>query len=264
MQDIREILSYLATTKIFVKNAREAGRVFEIFIATGIAGELKDRGYDVWLQRSDGTRILSTNPQFIQRAGVPSGISPAAEGPDNATSIVFSRTTGESEWELLNGIQFTGRSAADHEIDIAIIPKSVADALRALPQGGKPRGRPRVAIECKYVRSPGKPDEMRALVARLYDLTLLDGQHQNLRIPGAPKAIHPNAPEGAIHEPAYTYMQENKRTYNALVRCGGLTSNGAVTLGCYYAVRPFGGIMPGTENAKQLVRDVATWIDANI
>ncbi len=36
-------------------------------------------------------------------------------------------------------------------------------------------GRPRVAIECKDHVSAGSPDEMRAFVARLYDLSLLQG-----------------------------------------------------------------------------------------
>lgn len=210
--DVQNALNGIVGSATILQNAAGAGRVFELYVMTGIGRALQARGYDVWVQRSDGSRILPTDAdrRFIQRGGAPTGIAPGALGPNNASSIVFRRGPLRPAWELLNGVQFEGRSTADHEIDLAIVPEAVAQALRSTPTGGKPRGRPRVAVECKDVGTNGSVDEMRAFVARLYDLTLLRAHHPYLGVPGTPQAIHPGAPPpGSIHRPAVTYWIEN-------------------------------------------------------
>ena len=40
-----------------LQNANGAGRIFELFVMTGVARRLRNRGFDVWLQRSDGSRV---------------------------------------------------------------------------------------------------------------------------------------------------------------------------------------------------------------
>lgn len=87
-----------------------------------------------------------------------------------------------AEWEIWNGVQFEGRSGATHAIDISLVPRQVGMELRQ--SGGLPFGRPRVAIDCKDVGQAGSVDEMRAFVARLYDVSLLYGHEPYLPLPG--------------------------------------------------------------------------------
>lgn len=240
-----------------------AGRAFELFVMGGIARALQDRGYDVWLQRSDGTRILpgDADRRFIQRGGAPTGIAGSAQGPGNAGTIGF-RFQQRLAWEIWNGIQFEGRSGATHEIDLAIVPASVGDALRARPIGGRPLGRPRVAIECKDVLVPGSVDEMRAFVARLYDTTLLSSHHPHLAIGGAAQTIHPSSPLGTMHAPARSYWEENHRTLNVIARKSGFVT-GAAAMTSYHSVEPHAGITATSTSAQALFDRVTGWIDAN-
>mgnify|MGYP003667548900 CR=1 FL=1 len=261
INDVKNALNAIVGTATNLQNAAGAGRVFELFVMTGIACALRTRGYDVWLQRSDGTRISPTDSdrRFIQRGGAPSGISGQAKGPNNASSIGFQRGACP-KWEILNGIQFRGRSSAKHEIDLAIVPQSVASSLRSNPTGGIPLGRPRVSIECKDVGTNGSVDEMRAFVARLYDLTLLKAHHPYLSVSAqTAQAIHPASPPGPVHRPALTYWIENRRTMNVIARRTGFRS-GAAALTGYHAVEPHGGIAAGTVAADKLMDDVAEWI----
>jgi hypothetical protein len=177
-----------------LEHAAGAGRIFELFVMTSLAHGLRDAGFTVWLQRSDGTRILPADAdrRFIQRGGAPTGVPAASAGSDNASVIGF-RWRRRASWEIWNGIQFSGRSGAKHEIDISIVPATVGAALRQ--SGGTPVGRPRVAIECKDVGAAGSLDEMRAFLARLYDVTLLHAHHRHLSFP-APRAIHPGLSQG--------------------------------------------------------------------
>ena len=120
-------------------------------------------------------------------------------------------------------------------------------------------GRPRVSIECKDAGTNGSVDEMRAFVARLYDLSILYAHHRYLGVVDPPMAIHPDAPSGSIHRAARTYWIENRRTLNVLARRTGFTM-GAAALTGYHAVEPHAGITVGSSSAKQLMNDVADWI----
>ena len=260
MNEVRNALSAIVGNTANLQHAAGAGRVFELYIMTGIGRALKARGYDVWIERSDGTRIRPADPDrsFTQRGGAPTGITPSAQGPHNASSFVF-RLGNRSEWALLNGVQFEGRSTALHEIDLAILPQSVAHTLRGSQSVGYPLGRPRVSIECKDVGTNGSVDEMRAFVARLYYLTILRGHHSHLGVTGDPQAIYPGAPSGSIHRPALTYWIENRRTLNVLARRTGFV-NGAAALTDYHAVEPHGGITVGSASSTQLMDDIADWV----
>lgn len=245
-----------------LRNAVGAGRAFELFVMSGIARELQTRGYDVWLQRSDGSRILpgDTDRRFIQRGGAPTGVSGAAQGASNASAIGF-QWRNRPAWEIWNGIQFEGRSGANHEIDLAIVPASVGQTLRGRPAGGVPTGRPRVAIECKDVANSGSIDEMRAFVARLYDLTLLRAHHPYLAVGGQPQAIHPGAPSGSLHRPVVTYWLENRRTLNVIARKSGFGA-GAAAMTSYHSVEPHAGIVVSSPQAQALIDAVADWVVA--
>ena len=262
INDVKNALSGILGSVTHLNHAAGPGRAFELYVMTGIALALKARGYQVWIRRSDGSRILPTDSDrsFIQRAGVPAGIASAADGAKNPSSIVFRRAHYPA-WELLNGIVFRGRSAAFHEIDVALVPEAVATTLRN-SGGGCPLGRPRVSVECKDVGTKGSVDEMRAFVARLYDLTLLHSHHDYLGVPEPPRTIHPGASPGPAHQPAFTYWQENRRTLNVLARRTGF-AQGTAALSRYHAVRPHAGVTVQSPSAAQLMANVAGWIHRN-
>jgi hypothetical protein len=159
-------------------------------------------------------------------------------------------------WEIWNGIQFGGRSGATHEIDIAVVPAGVGDALRNA-SGGPPTGRPRVAIECKDVGTNGSLDEMRAFLARLYDLTLLNAHHKHMQFP-EPLAIHPGSPSESNYRAIVTYWQENRRTKNIIARRTGFVG-GTAPLTQYYRIEPHENILVGNPNADELFESVADW-----
>ncbi len=256
---LTSILGSVATLQM----AGGAGRAFELFLMGGVARALQVRGYDVWLQRSDGTRISpgDADRRFIQRGGAPTGIAGAAQGPNNACTIGF-QFQQRPPWELWNGVQFEGRSGATHEIDLAVVPASVGQALRARPAGGRPLGRPRIAIECKDVAAPGSVDEMRAFVARLYDITLLSSHHRHLAIGGSAQTIHPGLPPSSMDVPASSYWEENRRTLNMIARRSGFVTGAAAMTG-YHSVEPHAGIAATSTSAQGLFDTVADWIVAN-
>jgi hypothetical protein len=252
---IDAILGGVAT----LRNANGAGRIFELFIMTGVATRLQSQGFEVWLQRSDGSRITpsDTDRRFIQRGGTPTGVLPAACGSGKASVIGLRRIASGSEWEIWNGIQFEGRSGATHEIDIAVVPRDVGTQLRLT--GGLPFGRPRVALECKDVGQPGSVDEMRAFVARLYDLTVLQIHQSYLPFPPPTQGIYPGSRVG-FYAARTTFWEENRHTFNVIARRTGFAA-GAAAMTRYYAVEPHGFIAVGSTKAAALMDAVAQWID---
>jgi hypothetical protein len=262
INDVRAALDLILGSVATLRNANGAGRIFELFIMTGVATRLQGQGFDVWLQRSDGTRIGPADPdrRFIQRGGTPTGVLPAAMGPENASVIGLRRLASGSEWEIWNGIQFEGRSGATHEIDIAVVPREVGVQLRLT--GGLPFGRPRVAIECKDVGQPGSVDEMRAFVARLYDLTVLQWHQPYLPFPPPTQGIYPGSNVGnPFYAAQATYWGENRHTFNVIARRTGFAA-GAAAMTNYYAVEPHGFITLGSTGAGALMDAVSQWIVA--
>ena len=263
INSVRNTLDTILGDFTVLNNAAGAGRIFELYIMTGIALEMQNRGFEVWLQRSDGTRINpgDTDRTFIQRGGAPSDVPSAADGPNNASVIGIQRSQNLDAWELWNGIQFEGRSGADHEIDIALVPATVGASLRAMTTGGSPFGRPRVAIECKDVQATGSPDEMRALIARLYDLSVLFYHQPYLNYPPPTMSIYPGSPPGPpIYRAKSTYRVENQSTFNALVRRTNF-SGGAQQLTGYYEIQSYGGVTLGSAGYNGLITAVGDWID---
>lgn len=257
---VQAALNSILGNVALLNSANGAGRIFELFIMTSVGVRLQGMGFDVWLQRSDGTRIWPNEATriFSQRGGAPSGIPPASAGPGNASVIGIRKLSTGSEWEIWNGIQFEGRSGAAHEIDIAVVPRAVGVELRQM--GGLPFGRPRVAIECKDVGQPGSVDEMRAFVARLYDLTVLQWHQPHLPFPPPTRGIYPGTTGTASFYAAQgTYWNENRHTFNAIARRTGFAL-GAAAMSGYYAVEPHGFITLGSTEATALVDAVCQWI----
>lgn len=259
---VRTALDSILGSATFLQAAAGSGRLFELFLVTGIAFRLQQRGLDVWLQRSDGTRIAPTDldRRYIQRGGAPSGLAPATAGAGNASVIAFMTSAGRG-WEIWNGVQFRGRSWALHEIDIAVVPAEIGDELRLT--GGVPFGRPRVAVECKDVGLAGSVDEMRAFVARLYDLTILEVHCPFYPLPPPPfQSIYPGNLGGhPFHGAPKTYLHENGRTMNVVARRTGFRS-GSVAMTSYYRVEPRGFITASSAQADLLLNRVADWVVA--
>ncbi len=244
-------------------SARGAGRTYELYIMTGIAEGLARAGCAVHVQRSDGTviHVHDADRRFHQRGGAPTGVSGASQGASNASSFVFRLPGASREWEIWNGIQFVGRSAGTHEIDVAIVPREVGLALRARAAGGLPVGRPAVAIECKDVADRGSGDEMRAFVARLYDLTILRSHTRVAHLPHPLRSINPSSGPGTD---AYeTFWAGNRETFNVVARRTGF-ARGAAAMTAYYAIQPHGPVAPGTAADTALTGAIVGWIMANL
>jgi hypothetical protein len=259
INDVRTALDSILGSTTILRFANGAGRIFELFIMAGIAARLQTQGFDVWLQRSDGTQIRAgdSDRRFVQRGGAPTGVLRASLGPDNASVIGLRRVPAGSAWEIWNGIQFEGRSGATHEIDIAVVPREVGEELRQI--GGSPFGRPRVAIECKDVGQPGTVDEMRAFVARLYDLSVLQGHRSYVPYPPPPQAIFPGTFTGSFYASQMTYWDENRNSFNVVARRTAFVA-GATTMTSYFNVEPHGNITVGSSQANALVEAVSQWI----
>lgn len=245
-----------------LNNAAGAGRVFELYIMTGIAVEMQNRGFEVWLQRSDGTRVLPTDSDraFVQRGGAPAAVPPASAGPGNASAIGLRRPNDDA-WELWNGVEFRGRSGARDEVDIALVPAAVGNQLRI--NGGTPFGRPRVAIECKDAATSGSIDEMRTFVARLYDLTVLMGHQPHLQTPPPTLAITPGSPTGNFYFARVTYWDENRHSFNAVARQSGFSS-GAIAMTAYYGIEGHPSITLNSAGYLGLVDSVCDWLDTEL
>lgn len=262
--DVKTAIDAILGSLAILKNASGPGRVFELFVMTGVARRLQGLGFEVWLQRSDGSSIkpTDTDRRFYQRGGAPAGVSPASAGPKKASVIGLRRLPSGSAWEIWNGVQFEGRSGAAHEIDVAIVPREVGVELRKT--GGLPFGRPRVSIECKDVGAAGNVDEMRAFVARLYDLSILLSHQKYLRFSPPTQAIYPANFGGDVFYGAQgTYWDENRHTLNVIARRGGFAT-GAAAMARYYAVEPHAQIVAGSTAAKDLMDAVALWIAATV
>ena len=260
INDVLNALSSILGVSPILNNATGAGRIFELYIMTGVASEMQNRGFEVWLQRSDGTPILpgDTNRAFIQRGGAPTGVAPASAGPNNAGVIGLRRPGGDG-WELWNGIQFRGRSGSAHEFDIALVPATLGAALRV--SGGTPFGRPRVAIECKDVGQAGSVDEMRTFVARLYDVTVLKAHQKYLPYPVPTMGIYPGTPTNdRFYEARLTYWDENRHSFNAVARRTGFT-NGATAMTAYYGIEGHQGITVGSAEFTALIQATCQWIE---
>lgn len=251
-----------------LKHAKGAGRIFELYIMMRVAKALKDDGWTVEPLASNGNMILTPAllgiPQkhlpFIQRGGAPTGIVPTSLS-DGPSSIKISRN-GKS-YEILNGVQFRGRSGALHELDISIVPHELVNNLRAGTSVGFPFGRAQIAIECKDVGSVGSPDEMRSVVARMYDLTILDAHLSYLNLPN--NGFIFDSPAGAFAEPVApkTYLDSNIQSLSVLARRSGLSS-GAIAMTGLYRIQPYINVTHPSTSSDQLVDDVVNWINFNL
>ena len=257
-------LSKLVAAAPALAHANGSGRIYELYLMMRLALKLKHASWGVIPLDHTGNPLGGGT--FIQRGGAPAGIVPstAASGP---SSIQVQHPRTRNAYEILNGIQFTGRSSALHEIDIAVVPKLIADSLRAGASVGYPVGRPCIAIECKDVGASGSSDEMRSVIARMYDLTILSGHRPHLFGGGLPSgSIFAGAPSGPwIHhgKSPDTYLRQNQRSLCVLARRTGITS-GAYKMTGLFQVRTYTQVDRGTQSANELIDDTIAWMDSKL
>lgn len=262
ISDVQQALNALSALPVPVQSANGMGRIFELYIMTGIAENLQTRGWTTGLLGSNGWTLGHGEP-FVQRGGKPTGVAPASRGNLGQSSIFIQRNPSANSWEIWNGIQFRGRSGGLHEFDVSIVPWDLANDLRSLTNGGFPFGKPNVAIECKDVAAPGSPDEMRALIARLYDVTLLEG-HTYLTGGGQVSQIYPEDCSNPGYLLAHkTFRVANRSTKSALVRTGTF-SMGAISMTSHYGISPYAYVSPGSAGAATFFSEISNWIDANL
>jgi len=105
---------------------------------------------------------------------------------------------------------------------------------------------------------------MRAFVARLYDLSLLEGHRWYLPNPSATTmAIYPGSPSGTFYEAKQTYGDENRNSFNAIARQSGFSA-GSRTMTSYYSIKPHSSISLNSAGFTTLIQAVCQWIDNNI
>ena len=109
INDVRNAWRGLVGSVTHLKHSAGPGRVFELYVMTGITLALKAQGYEVFVRRSDGSRVRATDPdrRFVQRGRAPARIGAAAGSATNASSIVF-RRGDRPAWRMLNGVLFQG------------------------------------------------------------------------------------------------------------------------------------------------------------
>lgn len=251
---ISQILKHISTATSVLKQANGAGRVFELYVMMRIALDLKGKGWLVTPLASDGSPISASGRMpFIQRGGAPSGISPAL-GANGPSSIQIQKNSTSASYEIWNGVQFQGRSGGLHELDLAVVPKQTASNLRHGGGTSYPFGRPPVAIECKDVGAPGSPDEMRTLIARMYDLTILEKTKTYFSAA---------APRTASREFHFSYRQTNQNKLCVLARRGGISS-GAMSMVGYYQIVPHTKVLISNVDTNSLIKTIVDWIDLNL
>lgn len=265
---IKRNLKNILKAAPILTHANGAGRIFELYVMMRVAKGLKDCGWTVSPIASNGKKLLTPanlgTPKkhlpFIQRGGAPTGIFPTPLST-GASSIKISRHG--CHYEILNGVQFRGRSGALHELDISVIPGELADKLRAGAVEGFPFGRPRVAIECKDVAAAGSPDEMRSVVARMYDLTILRGHLKHLLLPNGFIFDLPIAPTFAEPDASKTYRGSNLESLCVLARRGGLSAGAANMVGLFQ-ILPYTNVVQPSPDADLLINDVVAWINSKL
>lgn len=265
LRRIKRALRALLGSAPTLQEATGAGRVFELYVMFRLAVALKARGWLVTPLDSNGSPLIPGQP-FIQRGGLPSGVSPAIAGPASGASSLKIEKNGQ-EWELWNGVQFKGRSGAKHELDIAVVSHALANALRVPSALGASErfafGRPRVGIECKDVQASGSPDEMRALIARMYDLTILRGHRRHLGLTLDGEIYDPEPGGSGFGLSTVTYLEQNSRCKTALVRRSKL-SKGAGDMTSLFKISPHVEVTHPSVQATAMADELAHWMDANL
>lgn len=205
------------------------GKAFEALVMMRLAHHVRGTMPTTWsvhLSRGDGTPLPAGAP-FNFPAGK-SGIRPA--NPNGPGYVDFQHVRyGDRHVEMHGSLQWRGRSDTRHEIDLSVLPASIATALRT-NGGGFPHGLPIAAIECKDKGGAGSIDEMRETLARMFDLALVTQPAA-----GWSCRIYETKSFQTWGQRSSTYRGFYKKGTFALVRAGTFQP-GAITLAAHYHI----------------------------
>lgn len=146
------------------------GRPLEAWVAMRLAQAAHaSHHWSVGLRRGDASRLPRSHAFAfaVAQSGI---LAPVPSGPGHV--LLVNRNDPGIRLELHGSLQWVDRSEATHECDVSVLPQSIAQVLRATG-GGRPRGLPVAAYECKDRPGTASPDKTRQTLARLYDLALV-------------------------------------------------------------------------------------------
>lgn len=253
LAELRKILREFAAANGPATVPGGGGKALEAWIFMRLAMAARASGnWDVTLRRGDGTLLPIGNTFAF--ATFQAGIQAATLSAPCYASIVNISNPAVAV-ELHGSLQWEGRSRATHEIDVSALPSSVASAIRAAG-GGRPRGVPIIAIECKDKASSGTPDEMRQTLARMFDLALVTPPtaSSGCRISG-PGNIAAWGNRGSSYRIVFS------QSLSAIVRAGTFSS-GARRLGAHYHIEQSGNIYDPAAAILDLERKFLVVLDS--
>lgn len=265
LTEIKNILKNYMAPSSQISPSRKAGTLFEVWICLRISDELKNRNITPILYE-EGTppRQITANPnRRVQTIRFKSG--PGKIGSGNGCFIVFD--WHGVEHEIHTSIEFEGRSGSLHEIDVSIIPASIANDIRTNnirnnnPRySGYPHGAPKIAIECKDKKSNGSKDEARTFMARLYDIHFLEVHHQPRGHQGLKNRIYASPLGGqAFGGRNTTYHKSFNNSYNAMCH-SGIVVQEAINYLDFYDVKSHQQLIPGLNSINNFITQVVNYI----
>ena len=251
--ELRRILRGFAAANGPASVPGGGGKALEAWIFMRLAMAARASGnWHVTLRRGDGS-LLPMGDTFVfatYQAGIQAAVLSAP-----CYALIENKATPAVALELHGSLQWEGRSQATHEIDVSALPSSVASALRAAG-GGRPRGVPIVAIECKDKTDSGTPDEMRQTLARMFDLALVTPPRASngCRISG-PGNLAAWGSKGSSYRIVF------EQSLSAIARAGTF-SKGARRLGVHYHIEQSGSVYdPAASAIRDLERKFLDVID---
>ena len=250
-QELEAIARAIAQATITAAPASGSGKTYELWLIMKLAEELVARGYPVSLLHADGTVITTPGESFIQRGG-PGYINPQAGKPG---AVRFAKDG--IEWEIHNSLEFLGRSNATHEVDICILSRAVADALRGLPQPRPARGHPLFAIECKHYSGDAGIAVSRALVGQMFDCS-------HWQYPACCANSWYSATDGVQLLHVGRKLKLRFAELFAAAVATSAFSAGATRLGTEYSFRIHGTVAQGTQTAADFITAAVDWIENDL
>lgn len=228
------------------------GKALEAWVLMRLADKARlSNKWNVTLRRADETP-LPTGASFglpVSQSGIPQS------HPTGRCHVLMERKSDSFSLELHGSLQWMGRSNATHECDVSVLPKEIASALRN-NGGGRPRGLPVAAYECKDIPRTGQTDEMRQTVARLFDLVLVTRPQS-----GVSCRIFESASGGsAWGSRSSTYRSFFYRGAFGVVRVGHF-SKGARRLGAHYHVGRHGDVYGRVQTIDDIERGWMSLLD---
>lgn len=244
-RDLRSALRSFRAKNSPMTVPTSAGRALEAWLMMSLARAAQRSGrWSVTLRQGDGSQLpLGATFNFPTYQ---SGILPS--NPTGPSFVQLDRAVPGVDTlalELHGSLQWKGRSGATHEIDVSLLPQSIAQPLRA--HGGHPRGLPIAGYECKDKIGAASTDEMRETIARLFDLALVTRPYPGWDC----RMFAATSPHVRWGRRQSIYRAFFATGAYGVVRAGGF-SRGARNLGRHYHVRRHEGIYgPGAIAAVE-------------